>query len=237
MQLGVMTPMWPPGANARPPAVSSTYGAPAPQARNSARSGRRSPKPRRANSGSSKQPGDAEPQRRDVPGVERVARHRQLRDRRKAAPDQRSHGAEGGACERRGRGRLANRRAPVDAAFEALQRLDRGGVVERQVLHQQHAADAARGVDPELGVEDSGPAHAARRARERVAVRARDLEAEAELVAAGAERKRLAERGQRRRLLLDEAWRRCGSRPSARRSLRSRGACRSARGRCSGTAG
>ena len=47
--------------------------------------------------------GDAEAQRRDVPGVERGARHRELRDRRKAGPDQRRERAVGRArdCGRR----------------------------------------------------------------------------------------------------------------------------------------
>src|SRR5688572_19685264 len=92
----------------------------------------------------------------------------------------------------------------VNTALEPLQRLDRGGVVERQVLHHEHAADPASRVDPELRVEDPGPAHAARRARGRVRMRARDLETEAELVAARAERKRLGEGGNGSRLLLHE---------------------------------
>src|SRR5688572_14476638 len=56
MQLGVMTPIWPLGANASPPAVSSTYGAPAPQAKNSAVQGLKLPSRRRANSGNSSKP-------------------------------------------------------------------------------------------------------------------------------------------------------------------------------------
>jgi hypothetical protein len=51
MQLGVITPMWPAGANARPPAVSSTYGAPAPHASNSACGTCSLPKPRRTKIG------------------------------------------------------------------------------------------------------------------------------------------------------------------------------------------
>ena len=62
----------------------------------------------------------AEAQRRDVPRVERVARHRQLGDRGKAGPDQRSHCAEGSTGERRGRGRLANRRAPRKRGVRSL---------------------------------------------------------------------------------------------------------------------
>src|SRR5690606_38891895 len=61
-------------------------------------------------------------------------------------------------------------------------------VVERQVLHQQHRADAGCGVDPKLGVEDAGPAQAARRALVRIRVLAGDLKAEPETVASGAER-------------------------------------------------
>ncbi len=56
MQLGVITPIWAAGANARPPAVSSTYGAPAPIASNSARLKLNCPRPPRTNSGSVRSP-------------------------------------------------------------------------------------------------------------------------------------------------------------------------------------
>ena len=91
----------------------------------------------------------------------------------------------------------------IDALLEALQRFDRGVVVERQVLHEQHAGDAPRRIDPELRVVDAGPAHAAGRACGAVVVPAGDLKAEPERVAARAERERPGPRGVRRGLLLD----------------------------------
>src|SRR6185436_14557095 len=194
MQLGVMTPMWPPGANSRPPAVKSTYGAPAPQAKNSAASGFKLPKRRRANNGNSSNP--PTPNRSAVmshassalPAMDSfVIAGKPAQISAANAPNNAPASGEGPE------GSLIGEPL-IDAPLEALQRLDRRVVVERQVLHQQHAADAACRVDPEFRVEDSGPGHTARRAREFVGVRARNLEAEPELVAAGAERKRLGQR-------------------------------------------
>src|SRR5688572_736417 len=220
MVLGVMTPMWPPGANSSPPAVNSTYGAPAPQARNSAAQGLRLARRRRANSGSSNKP--ATPKRSAVISHASSALFAIDSFVIAGKPPQISAASAPNVAPAIGRKSLPPFAALppsmavgdgpgslideplVDAPLEALQRLDRGRVVERQILHQEHAADAARGIDPELGVEDPGPAHAAGRAREPIGVRPRDLKAQSELVAAGAEREGRAERRQRRGLLLDE---------------------------------
>jgi hypothetical protein len=56
MQLGVITPICAAGANASPPAVSSTYGAPAPTASSSAPGQRNAPSPLRTKSGSVRSP-------------------------------------------------------------------------------------------------------------------------------------------------------------------------------------
>src|SRR5688572_6551515 len=162
MVLGVMTPMWPPGANSSPPAVNSTYGAPAPQARNSAAQGLKLARRRRANSGSSNKP--ATPKRSAVishassalfaidsfviagkppqisaasaPNVApAIGDGRKLLPACAALPPSMAVGSEDSLIGE----------PLVDAPLEALQRLDRGGVVERQILHQEYAADAARG--------------------------------------------------------------------------------------------
>ena len=91
--------------------------------------------------------------------------------------------------------------ALVHERFEIAQRSDGAVIVERQYLHHLNAADVLHGIDPELGVVNAGPAHAARAAELCVLwVAGRDLKTEAELVVAGAERKRLAERLSRGRL-------------------------------------
>jgi hypothetical protein len=76
----------------------------------------------------------------------------------------------------------------VHQPFEVTQRPDCPLVVERQQLHHLHGGDVPLRVDPELGVEDAGPAETARAAQSAAAfARGRDLEAEPELVPAGAE--------------------------------------------------
>ncbi len=49
----------------------------------------------------------------------------------------------------------------IDAALEARERLQALGVGERQQLHQDHAGDVARRVDPEIGVGKARPGEAA----------------------------------------------------------------------------
>src|SRR5262245_48291201 len=80
---------------------------------------------------------------------------------------------------------------PVHRFFESTQRADRAVVVERQQLHHVDAADLFHRIDPELGVEDAGPAHAPRAAEAfGPGIVGRELKAETELVLAGAERER-----------------------------------------------
>src|SRR5271155_1930416 len=78
----------------------------------------------------------------------------------------------------------------VNGRLEVAQRTDRGIVVERQVLHQQYAADATVGIDPEFSVEKAGPAETAGATILRgIGAGAGDLEAETELVPAGSQGK------------------------------------------------
>src|SRR5688572_11713263 len=89
--------------------------------------------------------------------------------------------------------------------FESPQRADGAVVVERQQLHHVHGADLLDRIDPELGVEDAGPAHASRAAEAlRCRIVRRDLKPEPELVLAGPERKRLGALLVRVGLQLDE---------------------------------
>src|ERR1700681_359749 len=95
--------------------------------------------------------------------------------------------------------------APIDELFEVPQRTNGAVVVKRKDLHHLDAADVPDGIDPEFGVEDAGPAHAAWTPEFRVALVFRgDLETEPELVVAGAERKRPGPQRIGVWLLLDE---------------------------------
>src|SRR5271168_1278887 len=79
----------------------------------------------------------------------------------------------------------------VNQFLEAAEGPDSAVVVERQHLHHLHAADVFDRVDPELGVEDAGPAHAARAAELGILrIVRRDLKTEAEFIVSGAERER-----------------------------------------------
>src|SRR4029077_6663899 len=49
----------------------------------------------------------------------------------------------------------------INPALEARKSFQRLGVDERQQLHQDHAGDVARRVDPEIGVGEAGPGQAA----------------------------------------------------------------------------
>jgi len=67
------------------------------------------------------------------------------------------------------------------------------------------AADVLHGIDPELGVVNTSPAHAARAAKPcGLRVAGCDLKTEAEFIVAGAERKRFGERSVGGRLQLHE---------------------------------
>jgi hypothetical protein len=73
---------------------------------------------------------------------------------------------------------------------KSLQRADGTVIVEREHLHHLDAADVLHRVYPEFSVVDAGPAQAAWAAVLRVLWIGRsDLEAEAELIVAGAQRK------------------------------------------------
>src|SRR3954464_5882750 len=58
----------------------------------------------------------------------------------------------------------------IGATLAALVDGERLGIREGQVLHHDHTADAACGIDPEEGVVDAAPAHAAGRALTRYLV-------------------------------------------------------------------
>ena len=207
MQLGVMTPMWPPGANASPPAVSNTYGAPAPHARNNAGSGRSAPSRRRANNGSSSNP--ATPNRSAVTSHASSAllaidsfvmagKPPQISaaNAPNAAPASGEAADEGGsligeplvdaALETLQRARWRPRRRTADTASATRRRCRAPGSIQNSVL--------------KIPAQLMLPGERANGSLCGAVI----CEAQAEFVAAGAERERLAERGQRRRLLLDE---------------------------------
>src|SRR5882724_1094381 len=71
----------------------------------------------------------------------------------------------------------------IGAALERVVGGQRPGVGERQILHHDHAPDAAGGIDPEEGVVDAAPAQAAGGALALYLI-GRDEEAEPPLVAA-----------------------------------------------------
>ena len=86
----------------------------------------------------------------------------------------------------------------IDPALEGIVERQRLAIGEGKELHQDHAGDAAGGVEPEIGVVDPAPAQGAGRplAGDRVGG---DLEAQAPLVAAvGDEREVVAARRHRR---------------------------------------
>ena len=59
------------------------------------------------------------------------------------------------------RGPLRRIEPGIDAALEARERFQALAVGERQHLHQDHAGDVARRIDPEIGVGEAGPGQAA----------------------------------------------------------------------------
>jgi hypothetical protein len=73
----------------------------------------------------------------------------------------------------------------VHRLLEVTKRSDSAFVVERQNLHHQDDTDVAHGIDPELGVVNTSPAHAAHAAELCILrVAGRDLKTEAELIIA-----------------------------------------------------
>src|SRR5580700_11413247 len=83
----------------------------------------------------------------------------------------------------------------VHQLLEVTQRSNCTLIVKRQHLHHHNDADIPLRIDPELGVVNTGPAHAAHAAELCILrVAGRDLKTEAELIVAGAQRKRLTER-------------------------------------------
>jgi len=83
----------------------------------------------------------------------------------------------------------------VHQLLEVAQRSNGTLIVKRQHLHHHNDADMSLGIDPELGVVNTSPAHAAHAAELCILrVAGRDLKTEAELIVAGAQRKRFAER-------------------------------------------
>src|SRR4029078_9132426 len=99
------------------------------------------------------------------------------------------------ACKATRRARSGNRASEslrINSLFEPSQRPDRAIVEKREQLHHVDATDVFDVIDPEFGIEDAGPAHAARAAEAfRRGIVCRDLKSETELVLAGAERERL----------------------------------------------
>src|SRR5262245_9575813 len=70
----------------------------------------------------------------------------------------------------------------VDEALEPAQQLHHLQVVCRQQLHHDDRGNAAGGIDPEMRVEDTGPAQASRAAHASLGWRRLDLKSEAERV-------------------------------------------------------
>src|SRR5262245_15213233 len=94
---------------------------------------------------------------------------------------------------------------PIDEFLEIAQRSNCAVVVKREELHHHDATDVACRIDPELSIENAGPAQAPRAPELLVLfVLRRDLKTESEFVVAGAQRKRLGSEWVGSGLLLDE---------------------------------